>query len=82
MAKKKTIGEKIGEEIEEADRLLFKEEKYESALDLLIRLLKKHKEAAPYQIVKIGERVKFATEKIAKKKSDEGWRSHNSKPTE
>lgn len=79
MAKKKSVGEKIGKGIEEADRLLFKEEKYEDALDLFIKLLKKHKEASPYQIVKIGERIKFATEKIANMKSDEGWQRNKPK---
>lgn len=79
MTKKKTIGEKIGEEIEEADRLLFKEEKYESALDLLIKLLKKYEEATPYQIAKIGDRIKFATEKIAHKKADAAWHSNTIK---
>ncbi|MFA6096993.1 MAG: hypothetical protein WC788_05190 [Candidatus Paceibacterota bacterium] len=67
MAKKKTIGEKYGEKIEEIDRLLFKVQDYEGAAKILGKLLMSHEGATSYQMMRIGDSAKFVSEKIAER---------------
>ena len=71
MAKKKTIGEKYGEKIEEVHRLLFKVEDYEGAAKILGKLLISHEGATSFQMMKIGDYAKFVSEKIAQRIRDE-----------
>lgn len=74
MAKKKSVMDRL----KEADELL-RQEKFEEASKILGSIYVNHEGATSYDMMRTADLARYTAENLAKKISDESWKSHSKK---